>query len=248
MEVHHHPHVEKKNFKEYFFEGLMIFLAVMLGFIAENIREVISDNSKGKEYIASFIQNLKDDTTNISNTIFENERKLAGLKQLMSLSHQDLSIAELRKELYNDCGSSIGFYSLFKSNDATMQQLKNSGGLRFVRKTHVADSIARYDNEMNAIYSAGTIYTNATDLAILASHEVLDYSVYFDTTYFKEHKFTGKPLPLLTTDVIKQKLFFNKVDYEIGATRNYLNNLSERKPFMISLLIFLKKEYHLGNE
>ena len=32
MEVHHHPNVEKKNFKEYFLEFLMIFLAVTLGF------------------------------------------------------------------------------------------------------------------------------------------------------------------------------------------------------------------------
>src|SRR5215471_5281072 len=39
MEVHHHPHVEKKRFKEYFLEFLMIFLAVTLGFFAENIRE-----------------------------------------------------------------------------------------------------------------------------------------------------------------------------------------------------------------
>jgi hypothetical protein len=30
MEVHHHPHVEKKNFKEYFLEFIMIFLAVTL--------------------------------------------------------------------------------------------------------------------------------------------------------------------------------------------------------------------------
>lgn len=36
MEVHHHPHIERKRFKEYFFEFLMIFLAVTLGFIAEN--------------------------------------------------------------------------------------------------------------------------------------------------------------------------------------------------------------------
>ena len=32
MEVHHHPHVEKKSFKEYFLEFLMIFLAVTLAF------------------------------------------------------------------------------------------------------------------------------------------------------------------------------------------------------------------------
>jgi hypothetical protein len=42
MEVHHHPHLphgEKKKFKEYFLEFLMIFLAVTLGFFAENVRE-----------------------------------------------------------------------------------------------------------------------------------------------------------------------------------------------------------------
>jgi hypothetical protein len=39
MEVHHHPDVEKKSFKEYLLEGLMIFIAVSLGFFAEQIRE-----------------------------------------------------------------------------------------------------------------------------------------------------------------------------------------------------------------
>lgn len=38
MEVHHHPHVEKKGFKEYLLEGLMIFVAVTMGFFAETIR------------------------------------------------------------------------------------------------------------------------------------------------------------------------------------------------------------------
>ena len=48
MEVHHHPHVAKKNFKEYFLEFIMIFLAVTLGFIAENIREKITDREHAK--------------------------------------------------------------------------------------------------------------------------------------------------------------------------------------------------------
>jgi hypothetical protein len=43
MEVHHHPHVEKKNFKEYFLEFLMIFLAVTMAFIGENMRELLCD-------------------------------------------------------------------------------------------------------------------------------------------------------------------------------------------------------------
>ena len=36
MEVHHHPDIprEKKHWKEYFLEFIMIFLAVTLGFFA----------------------------------------------------------------------------------------------------------------------------------------------------------------------------------------------------------------------
>jgi hypothetical protein len=46
MEVHH-PHLahKEKPWKEYLLEGLMIFLAVSMGFIAENIREHISEQN-----------------------------------------------------------------------------------------------------------------------------------------------------------------------------------------------------------
>jgi hypothetical protein len=44
MEVHYHPdlHHKKKNFEECFLEFLMIFLAVTVGFIGENVREHLS--------------------------------------------------------------------------------------------------------------------------------------------------------------------------------------------------------------
>src|ERR1700759_5616034 len=62
MEVHHHPKVEKKNFKEYFLEFLMIFLAVTLGFFAENVREHLGDASKETEYMSAMFEELKSDT------------------------------------------------------------------------------------------------------------------------------------------------------------------------------------------
>ena len=61
MEVHHHSHVGKKSFKEYILEGLMIFLAVSMGFIAENIREKVSDNEKEKVLIESLVEDLQAD-------------------------------------------------------------------------------------------------------------------------------------------------------------------------------------------
>ena len=69
MEVHHHPHVEKKNFKEYFLEFLMIFLAVTMGFFAENVREYISNKEKENKYIIGIVRDLKLDTAEASSMI-----------------------------------------------------------------------------------------------------------------------------------------------------------------------------------
>lgn len=44
MEVHHHPHVKEKKFKEYFLEFIMIFLAVTLGF--KTLVEINTDSKQ----------------------------------------------------------------------------------------------------------------------------------------------------------------------------------------------------------
>jgi hypothetical protein len=250
MEVHHHPDLnhKRKKFFEYFLEFLMIFLAVSMGFIAENIRENISDHAKEKEYIKSFVSNLKDDSAYLANTIQENQDKLRNLDSLMRLSRAHINDTNVRRSLYQYSLRSMGFYSQFKSNDATMLQLTNSGGLRFITHDHIADSIAKYDNEMKAVYSAGNFYTEATTNGVLASQDLLDYSVLYDTSFFLNGVFTGKLLPLLSTENGRLKAFFNKVDLEIGATKNYVSNLRLRLPMALSLSRFLKVKYKLPDE
>ena len=71
MEVHHHPdvHHKRKNFKEYFLEFLMIFLAVTMGFFAESFREHLVDIKKEKEYIVSLKEDLLTDTSILTGVI-----------------------------------------------------------------------------------------------------------------------------------------------------------------------------------
>ena len=73
MEVHHHPHTAdpgghrgRKKWAHYFFEFLMLFLAVFAGFLAENWREHIVERKREKEYIRSMIEDLDRDTTELS--------------------------------------------------------------------------------------------------------------------------------------------------------------------------------------
>ncbi|MEP6927128.1 MAG: hypothetical protein ABI834_05800 [Ginsengibacter sp.] len=246
MEVHHHPdlHHKKIHFKEYFLEFLMIFLAVFMGFIAENIRERISDKEKEKEYIHSFIQNLQDDTSRLNTIIAENKKKIIGLDSLVSLSFKNIDLPENRRSLYRLTGQFATYYSLFTGSDATMQQLKNSGGLRLIRKNHVADSIAKYDIEMDEVKEGEKYYNKAMDDCFQSIIQVLDFSVYYDTTYFKNGSYTNKMPPLLIYEKQKIKFFFNEVINEKFTTRNYIYHLKARLSFALRMIAFLKKEYN----
>ncbi len=61
MEVHKHPHhvTHKKKWGEYLLEFFMLFLAVFLGFVAENIRENIGNREIEEKNIESFAKNLQ---------------------------------------------------------------------------------------------------------------------------------------------------------------------------------------------
>src|ERR1035438_7216584 len=128
MEVHHHPHVEKKNFKEYFLEFLMIFLAVTMGFIAENVRESISDRSKEKEYIASIKKDLAEDTSALNIWIPNLFKRVNDFDTLIAL---------LQVQGINHNGSDLYYYArlstrsrMFSANNNTITELKNSGNFR----------------------------------------------------------------------------------------------------------------------
>src|SRR5215467_10896228 len=96
MEVHHHPHVEKKKFKEYFLEFLMIFLAVTMGFFAESVRENISNNEHARLLTEQLVKDLKIDTTRLAAAIsFENGQRKT-IDTLFTLLQQPIASADTR--------------------------------------------------------------------------------------------------------------------------------------------------------
>ena len=56
MEVHHHSHTARKKWTHYFWEFLMLFLAVCCGFLAENQREHYIEHKREKLLIKSFVE------------------------------------------------------------------------------------------------------------------------------------------------------------------------------------------------
>ena len=242
MEVHHHPdlHHQEKPWKEYLLEGFMIFLAVTMGFFAESLRENIGAKEKENEYIASFRNNLEKDKAVLDYIIKDNKKKVKGLDSLLSCFDKDMSNASNRKKIYDDSWC-VGYFSVFISNDATMTQLKNSGGLQFIKRAHVADSISKYDQEVRGIYAAEAPYTKYTDYATEAMTDVLHFNLKKSADGSWGN--AKERYPLISQDPQRVQIFFNKIKLERGWTQNYVKNLEERVPFMNNLITLLKKEY-----
>ncbi len=244
MEVHHHPSVHKKGFKEFILEFVMIFLAVSLGFIAENIRESITNHEQERHYIESLINDLKEDTASMHIVINENGAKMDSLVKMAKLANADFSMPYNRLKLYYGA-QMIGNFSLFKANDATMMQLKTSG-LQLIKKDHAADSIAKYDIKLKSIFVAEALYTNASNAALEAAQQLLDLSASNDTAYFDTATgFKNALLPLLIDNSSSIPRFFNKINFEINATQNYIYNIQRVLPNAKRLIAYLKKEYNI---
>lgn len=136
MEVHHHPHLEHKTkpWKEYVLEFLMIFLAVTLGFLAENFREHISDESKTRVFASSLYQEFKADSLSLVQLMNYTDEKIRNIDSLAYFIRQRNKSRTSDSNLYT-CAIYLISTSPFDNLTAAYEQVKNTGSLRFFDQT-----------------------------------------------------------------------------------------------------------------
>ena len=240
MEVHHHPdlHHKPKKWKEYFLEFLMIFLAVTLGFFAENIREHISEHKNAKILSQSLIEDIEQDTAFLTKAIIFSNAKITGCDSL-------LSMLLLPRNEWNDTSfyrylSFVSPSNPFFPTDGTYKQITTSGSLKYFDQT-IINQLNAYDVQLKkAMYWA----------------EVEDKSLWL----LGDIAFTGVNVQAMA-DIrfnlpMTHKMFI-KIPYEL--TDRFANLVAAVKTYRMKTLIqykqqltladklieSLKKEYHL---
>jgi hypothetical protein len=241
MEVHHHPelpHGEKKRFKEYLLEFLMIFLAVTMGFIAENIREHLSDNSKETEYIEGMIKDLSVDTSNLTFTINRNHTQLSGIDTLTGISKGKLSDLKVQDSLYQYTITYLFNENEFKNDDVTLSQLRNSGGYRLIRRDGVADSLELYEKSIQFINEQQSYYATSVNKTVELSASI------FDLNNYRNFHLSPSSTPMVITnnkDLINS--FYNRCFLISVSLKGYNQMLKYQRSHTKTLITFLKKEY-----
>ena len=256
MEVHHHPKVEKKNFKEYLLEGLMIFLAVTMGFIAENIRENLTEHHKAKLFAESMLKDIEADTAQLLSykVYFTNAvNQVDTLMQLLSVS-EPKNIPTGKLYWYGLFG---GAHRYFVANDATIQQMKSSGTLSYFEKS-IANDVAKYDRLCRLMHTQDEatlgIYAEVRkSRAQIFDFKYNDIANNITQEFYKNGRneklldtfFKSNP-PLLSYDRVLFNQYIELVRSRFMRTNlNYADSLIKQANVLLSEL---KKEYHLDSE
>jgi len=244
MEIHAHTHTARKKWTHYFWEFLMLFLAVTLGFFVENQREHYIEHRRETQYMQMMIKDLLTDLANIELSKAEKDRMMRFGDSLTQL-YLSGKYKENMNYFYYYARNFSTYQNSFLMTDGTLMQLKNSGGLRLIRKSPVVDSLQAYDN----MYQQFKLSQERESSFLMDYRDVM--TKVFDVKVFNDMVQTydidmpnGNP-PLFNEDKQLMNELLIRVHIarrnKVGSIR-YLGQLNRKATNLIDLI---KKEYHL---
>jgi len=247
MEVHAHTHTPRKKWTHYFWEFLMLFLAVFCGFLAENQREHMVEHQREKKYMNSLITDLKGDTALIRSVISFCITKFHGMDTLAQLLNKDILNNDDEKELYYLNSRYAANVSFMVFNERTIKQLLNSGNLRLVRKQGTSDSIINYYGQfMDVIKGQEEVYNEMSKRLLFSSEDIFDRSAVLtkmnaDNSFYKE--IHPEKMKLITKDKSVLRKYSQMILNARSTLTNYIYMLFLMRKSGEKLLVFLEHEY-----
>jgi hypothetical protein len=250
MEVHHHPRLEHKPkpWKEYLLEGMMIFVAVFMGFIAENVREHIANGEREKQYVASMMEDLKDDKIKLAVHIKTVQQGKILLDSMIHILNDPALVDKRRSELYYF--ARLGPRQLSMTmNMRTYEQLKNSGNFRLISRMATSNAIMAYYEKAPFMHLIEDLYVEE-----FTNYKKFAASVFEPSIFIRQETEKGDivksldnpPLQKNAGAFIKQLTIY--AIYMNGSRKQIIANDEDLLKSANELLSHLQKEYHLEDE
>jgi hypothetical protein len=151
MEVHHHPHIptHAKPWKEYLLEGLMIFVAVTLGYGAENVREHYVETKKALISAKNLYVDVTYDSIGYArNTI--NRGRQDSCFEIINAFYNNNTLDKEIPAIYAAHGC-MTLRMLHQMNSLALDEVKSSGTLKFLESDELKAAIQRYASLGNGL-------------------------------------------------------------------------------------------------
>ncbi len=249
MEVHAHTHSERKKWYHYFWEFFMLFLAITAGFFMENQREKLIEKRRAHEFAESLIADLKKDTSQFISDLKQIDFVAPRIDTFRILA-QTKNINDFPGGTWYYYARFTSWYFSFNSNNATIEQLKSSGSLRYFKNKEVINAIAQYDRICRSIKELYNYEQPVINNTIELRNKIFNAANFdpvmnFNTSREKIDSFMQKEIKFLNNSTamlieLANYCQITVVDYKTRKAY-YLKALK----LASDLLNFLRKEYHL---
>jgi hypothetical protein len=243
MEVHHHAHTPRKKWTHYFWEFLMLFLAVFAGFLAENAREHYIEHLREKQFMRSLYIDLKNDTTELGKAQVIVRRNLIHLDSMLVILTSKKTVSD--SMLISAYGHTFPAMNSIRValNDRTITQLKNAGNMRLIRSQEVNDGLISYwghfENIRIALERHNSYRSKARDQEIV----LFEVATRFLHRELRNNADTIIPITVINNNPILVREYTNILAY-CGIRIITLDRfVARQKELAAELIATVRKEY-----
>jgi hypothetical protein len=146
MEVHHHAHTSRNRWTHYFWEFLMLFLAVFAGFLAEYQLEHKIERDRAKQFLQSMLIDVRTNVVNLDSLITQDRNMITHYDSLVNWLLADSSSID-RGAFSRNMGAV--WIRNFLVRKETYDQMKSSGSLRYIGNIEFLKKMMEYERITN---------------------------------------------------------------------------------------------------
>ena len=253
MEVHAHSHTARKKWKHYFWEFLMLFLAVFCGFLAEYQLEHKIEKDRIRKYMKDMIADLHADTAYINFSLDYTSETIQKLDSFARDLYSDAAFNNT-KILYKEY---FDYFRLLTPalNDQTITQLRSAGNLRLINSEEITNKLSEYWNGINALKKVAERVEQRYDVSAQMASRIFNRKYFY--TYGSQDSLNNsnalgavskvEQMLLMTNDKNDLIAFANIVDrIKLSVEGPYRERLLDQQQQALNLITLIRKEYHFN--
>ena len=179
MEQQHLDHFPpKKKWYVYFIDFIMLFVAVTLGFLAENVRDQQTDKNREISYLKNVHEDLLVDINRFEFVVSSNNWRLLMLDSLhMEINKASPDLPSLYYYIRN-----LALRTTFESSHLGLDQIKASGGFRLIQNAKIIAGIQDYERLLNSAMKLEEVRERTLEQARFKMAVVFDAGTLYQMT------------------------------------------------------------------
>jgi hypothetical protein len=256
MEVHHPHHpTHKKKWSEYIIEFVMLFAAVTLGFLAENLREHQIMNHRVEQNKIAILKDLQTDSADIAAVIAVEDsciKRYNRINNYLYLAKTNrISQGQLIDSIKNT-PQFIAYSTTLYMNNSSFKNMQSSGLLSYLEDGELKNALANYyEVNFKSIEAAneffdqvGIVFNNYFPIGL--GKLIRDYQKF--SNEYELNDSNSYQNFMLSLNKTKKDISSDEFIYEVQKYYNYLfiyrTSLLSAKKSNDKLIKLLRSEMH----